>query len=319
MDQNQLFKRNILKDIKLHDLVEIEEPEAVLEEVAIILKLISPGFDLKPVRSAFRMVTRVFDGNHSLYRPCTTPYHDLRHTTDAFLATARLAHGAILSREDFHERDITVALVAALFHDTGYIQDKDDIEGTGAKFTLYHVQRSREFLNRHGAEIGLTPEEIEAGATMILYTDIKRALPDSVYSSPTVELFGRLLNAADLMGQMADRVYLEKLLFLYHEYKEGNVGEYDSEVDLIRKTPAFMDYMNQRMAPVSELAHRFMTAHFASRWGIGANLYQDAIERHKEFLQKILSNPDADPRDSLNRYGLVKNVRDLYGLGRGSD
>jgi hypothetical protein len=313
MDLNRLFKRNILNDIKLHDLVEIEEPEAVLEEVAIILTHISPKFDIKRVRSAFRMILRVYRGNHPYYRACTTHYHDLRHTTDAFLATARLAHGASLSKEDFHEGDITVALVAALFHDTGYIQHKDDTEGTGAKFTLYHVQRSREFLARHGAEIGFNTEEITDGANMILFTDIKKALPDSIYASPKVELFGRLLNAADLMGQMADRVYLEKLLFLYHEYKEGHVGEYDSEVDLIRKTPAFMDYMNQRITPVSDLVHRFMAAHFASRWGVSANLYQEAIERHKEYLEKILSNPEADPRQFFKRQGLVKKVRELYG------
>jgi hypothetical protein len=313
MDQSQVFKRNILKDIKLHDLVEIEEPEAVFEEVAIILKLISPDFDLKCARSAFRMILRIYRGYHPLYRSCTTHYHDLRHTTDAFLATARLAHGAVLAKEDFSERDIIVVLVASLFHDTGYIQDRDDMEGTGAKFTLYHVQRSREFMNRHGAEIGLSREEVAAAAVMVLYTDITKELPDSRLTSPTVQLLGRLLNAADLLGQMADRVYLEKLLFLYHEYKEGHVGEYDGEVDLIRKTPAFMEYMTQRIAPVADRVDRFMAAHFDSRWGIAANLYQEAIERQKDYLKKILSTPERDPRESLNRYGLVKKVRTLYG------
>jgi hypothetical protein len=315
MDLSRLFKRDILRDIKLHDLVEIEEPEAVFEEVAMILALISPNFAIERVRSAFRLILRIYRGNHPLYRSCTTQYHDLRHTTDAFLATARLAHGASISKEDFHERDITVALVAALFHDAGYIQDKDDMEGTGAKYTLYHVQRSREFLTRHGAEIGFTAEEIKDGATMILYTDVKKTFPGSVYPSPTVELFGRLLNAADLMGQMADRLYLEKLLFLYHEYKEGKVGEYDSEVDLIRKTPAFMEYVNQRIAPVFNLVQCFMTAHFSSRWSISANLYQEAIERHKEYLEEILADPEADPRPFFKRQGLVKKVRHLYGQG----
>lgn len=315
MKQSQIFKRNILRDIKLHDLVEIEAPEAVFEEVAIILKLISPAFDIKPVRSAFLMVLRVFHGHHPLYRACSTHYHDLRHTTDAFLAMARLCHGAILSGEDFHERSIVVGLVAALFHDTGYIQDKDDTEGTGAKYTLYHVQRSKEFMKRHGAEHGLTAEEVADGGAMILCTDIKKDLPGSAFSSPGVELFGRLLNAADLMGQMAERVYLEKLLFLYHEYKEGHVGDYESEVDLIRKTPAFMDYMNQRLLPVSDRVNRYMTAHFESRWGIASNLYQEAIHRQKEYLEKILFLPDTDPRQYLNRYGLVRKVRALHGPG----
>jgi hypothetical protein len=315
MEQSQIFKRNVLRNIKLHDLVEIEAPEAVFEEVAIILKLILPDFDIKPVRSAFRMVLRVFLGYHPLYRACATHYHDLRHTTDAFLAMARLCHGAILCGESFPERRIAVGLVAALFHDTGYIQNKDDTDGTGAKYTLYHVHRSMEFLRKHGAELGLEAKEIADGGAMILCTDIKKDLPHSAFSSPLVELFGRLLNAADLMGQMAERVYLEKLLFLYHEYKEGHVGDYDSEVDLIRKTPAFMDYINQRLLPVSDQVNRFMTAHFESRWGVASNLYQEAIQRHKDYLEKILSIPDADPRKYLNRYGLVRKVRAIYGPG----
>jgi hypothetical protein len=315
MEPNLPFRRNILKDIKLHDLVEIEVPRAVFDEVCIILIQNSPGFDIQPIRSAFRMVLRVFNGNHPLYRSCTTYYHDLRHTTDAFLAMTRLAHGALLSGENFDERKIIVALIAALFHDTGYIQDKDDTEGTGAKYTLYHVQRSIEFLKRHGAEHGLTEQEIADGGMMILCTDIKKDMPDSAFSSPTVELLGRLLNAADLMGQMAERVYLEKLLFLFHEYKEGQVGDYETEVELITKTPAFMDYISQRLEPVSERINRYMTAHFASRWRIAANLYQEAIDRQKKYLTKILSIPDADPRERLNRFGLVEKVRAIYGPG----
>ena len=58
-----------------------------------------------------------------------------------------------------------------------------------------------------------------------------------------------------------------------------------------------------------------MKAHFESRWGIASNLYQEAIQRHKDYLEKILSLSDADPRDHLNRYGLVRKVRALYGPG----
>ena len=170
-------------------------------------------------------------------------------------------------------------------------------------------------MRRHGAQHGLIAKETADGGAMILCTDIKKDMPHSAFSSPLVALFGRLLNAADLMGQMAERVYLEKLLFLYHEYKEGHVGDYDSEVDLIRKTPAFMDYIKQRLLPVSDQVNRFMTAHFESRWSIAANLYQEAIQRHKDYLEKILSIPDADPRKYLNRYGLVRKVRAIYGPG----
>jgi len=232
---------------------------------------------------------------------------------DAFLATARLVHGATLIGEDLGERRVITALVSALFHDTGHIQEKEDKEGTGAKYTANHVRRSMEFLLRHGRECGLSGEEIAEGRTMILCTDIGVEITASMFSSSSVELLGRVLNAADLLAQMADRIYLEKLLFLYHEYKEGNTGNYESEVDLLRKTIGFYEFIERRLSPVMDRVNAFMISHLTARWGVTTNLYAEAIERQKEYLKKILSIPNADPRDFLNRYGILDKVRSIHG------
>ena len=305
----------ISKDIHLYDLLEIESPDAVLDEVLVILGHLSPDFEIEPVVSAFHMVRRVYAGDHPLYRACNTYYHDLRHTMDAFLATARLVHGAKLSGEDLNERRITTALISALYHDAGHIQEREDTEGTGAKYTANHVLRSMEFLSRHGREHGLSEEEIAEGRTMILCTDIKVEITASLFLSSSVELLGRLLNAADLLAQMADRIYLEKLLFLYHEYKEGHTGDYESEVDLLKKTIGFYEYIEQRLSSIMERVDAFMIYHLNARWGVTTNLYTEAIERQKDYLKKILAIPDADPRDFLNRYGMVDKVRAIYGEG----
>jgi hypothetical protein len=305
----------ISKDIHLYDLLEMESPDAVLDEVRGILGLLSPDFEVEPVVSAFHMVRRVYAGDHPLYRACNTHYHDLRHTMDAFLATARLIHGATLAGEALGKRRIITALISALFHDTGHIQHKEDNEGTGAKYTSNHVRRSMEFLRRHGREHGLTEQEIAEGRTMILCTDIRMEITASLFTSSSVELLGRVLNAADMLAQMADRVYLEKLLFLYHEYKEGNTGDYESEVDLLRKTIGFFEYIEKRLSPIMDRVNAFMISHLTARWGVGTNLYTEAIERQKEYLKKILAIPNADPRDFLNRYGMVDKVRAIHGEG----
>jgi len=305
----------ISKEIHLYDLLEMESPEAVLDEVLVILGLLSSDFEIEPVVSAFHMVNRVYAGHHPLYRACNTHYHDLRHTMDAFLATARLVHGAWLAGEDLGERRILTALVAALFHDTGHIQEKEDNEGTGAKYTANHVRRSMEFLLCHGREQGLSEQEIAEARTMILCTDIRVEINASLFSSSSVELLGRVLNAADLLAQMADRIYLEKLLFLFHEYKEGNTGNYESEVDLLRKTIGFFEYIEKRLSPIMDRVNAFMISHLTARWGVGTNLYTEAIERQKEYLKKILAIPNADPRDFLNRYGMVDKVRAIHGEG----
>jgi hypothetical protein len=234
---------------------------------------------------------------------------------DAFLATARLVHGAALAGENFGKRRILTALVAALLHDTGHIQEKEDKEGTGAKYTANHVRRSMDFLLRHGEDVGLSEQEIAEGRTMILCTDIRVEITASMFSSSTVELLGRLLNAADLLAQMADRIYLEKLLFLYHEYKEGNTGNYESQVDLLKQTVGFYEFIERRLSPVMDRVNAFMIAHLTARWGVSTNLYTEAIERQKGYLKKILAIPDADPREFLNRYGILEKVRAIHGEG----
>lgn len=305
----------ISKDVQLYDLLEMESPDAVLGEVRVIMSLLSPDFEIEPVVSAFHMMRRVYEGHHPLYRACNTHYHDLRHTMDAFLATARLVHGGTLLGEEFGERRTLTSLVAALFHDTGHIQEMADKDGTGAKYTANHVPRSMDFLLRHGGEIGLSEQEIAEGRTMILCTDIRVEITPSLFSCSSVELLGRVLNAADLLAQMADRTYLEKLLFLYHEYKEGNTGNYESEVDLLRKTVDFYEYIDRRLSPIMDRVNAFMISHLTARWGVSTNLYAEAIERQKEYLKKILSVSNADPRDFLNRSGILAKVRAIYGQG----
>jgi hypothetical protein len=299
--------------IKLYDLVDIYSPQAVLQEVQFILELVSEDFDVSPVTSTFDLILNVFQGNHSQYRACNTYYHDLRHTTDAFLAMARLLHGALLNGEDLSESDISTALVAALFHDTGYIQERGDTEGTGAKYTSDHAEKSAEFLERHGSECGLSEKQITEGRIMILCTDVSQDIKNISFPSRKVEFLGRLLNAADILGQMSDRTYLEKLLFLYHEYKEGNVGDYENEADLLRRTLDFYEFIDKRLEPIMERANRYMVSHLASRWNIHTNLYTEAIEGQRKYLESILSIPNVDPRDHLHRYAIIRKVRAIYG------
>ncbi|MDP6179472.1 MAG: hypothetical protein QGG48_06225 [Desulfatiglandales bacterium] len=51
-----------------------------------------------------------------------------------------------------------------------------------------------------------------------------------------VELLSKTLATADLMGQMAGRIYLGKLLFLFYEFREGAIAEYDTEMELLKKS-----------------------------------------------------------------------------------
>jgi hypothetical protein len=121
-----------------------------------------------------------------------------------------------------------------------------------------------------------------------------------------------MLGSADLLAQMADRTYLEKLLFLYYEFKEAGIGDYESEVDLLQKTSAFYDFITQRLKTMLDETDRFMSPHFTSRWGIHANLYHVAIAKQRNYLKQILEIQDSDPRDHLRRGGIVDKIRREY-------
>ena len=311
-DQASAFAVTDSRSALLSDLVRMDDPYAVLAEVRHILAMIDGEFDSDLVDRAFELTVNLFWGHYPGYRECNTEYHNLRHTTDTFLTMARLVHGAIIDGERFTNHQVSIALTASLLHDAGYIQEESDIEGTGAKHTLDHVQRSMQFMENVADDLGLTDDEVSDGAAMIFCTEIAQELSDFDPENPQTLLLGKMLGAADLLSQLADRTYLEKLLFLYREFKEANVGGYENELDLLQRTVGFYDAIVIRLEKTLSGADRFVNSHFSHRWGIDRNLYKEAIENQKSYLKKILDIPDADHRDYLKRNGIVEKVRRKY-------
>jgi uncharacterized membrane protein len=133
------------------------------------------------------------------------------------------------------------------------------------------------------------------------------------FASRQIKFLGKLLAAADLLAQLSDQIYLEKLLFLFHECREAEVGNYKRESDIIEKALPFYSIIENRLKLLKLKTDRYMTSHFNSRSDIDENLYRVAIKRHKKYLDRILSDKDADPRNHLRRGGIVATVRRQYG------
>jgi len=305
----------IQNDRQLSDLIAMDSPKAVIKEVTYILGLISPDIDPFPITAAFHMILDLFNGEHPGYRACNTEYHDLPHTNYVFLAMARLIHGSVIDGEKFTHQQIYFGLLAALFHDSGYIQEIEDTTGTGAKYTATHVERSMDLFARYGKQINLDDRAIADVQAIILCTNLSVDISTIYFSSDRTCLLGKIMGAADMLAQMADRIYLEKLLFLYHEFRESGVGGYEGELDLLRKTIGFFEFIAHRMKTVLSGVDRFMMPHFISRWEIHENLYQTAIEKQKQYLKQILEIPDADPRNFLKRAGIVDRINSRHGGG----
>ncbi|MCX7023468.1 MAG: HD domain-containing protein [Spirochaetes bacterium] len=259
-----------------------------------------------PVALAFESTCRLFAGRFPGYRACNTDYHDLRHTVDAFLASARLMDGVLLSGRDMGSTGAVDLLMAALFHDTGYIQESGDMTGTGAKYTLSHVDRSVEFVVRNAPAFGLDPERARAIGRIIECTDIRLGAADLEFVGPDEETAGYILGTADILGQMADRAYLEKLLFLYYEFREAGFPGYETEFDILRKTMAFYDSTVKRLDEGFRHFRGFERTHFRERFGIDRELYRESIERQMAYLASILDDNTVNFRRKLKRVDLEK-------------
>ncbi|HEX8948509.1 MAG TPA: hypothetical protein VF790_06080 [Dissulfurispiraceae bacterium] len=296
--------------VHLSNLIDTESPSAVYEEVTTIIRMMQPHFDYYALDKIFQDVVRLYKGIYPGYRKCNTEYHDLRHTTDILLAMMRLMHGASMEGVSFSGEDIERGLISALMHDTGYIQASGDTIGTGAKYTLVHVKRSVSFMERYLNIIGYGREDCQVCRELILCTSNDAALSEMHFSTPEAERLGKLLATADIIGQMADRTYLEQLLFLFREFSEAHIMRYKNEVELLEKTLQFYEVTRQRFAADLQGMDRYALPHFKAKWGLERDLYREAIERNIKYLTFILRNHEKDYLNTLKRGGIVKKIRE---------
>ncbi len=285
----------------LSDLIDMNNPESELEEVKNILGMIFQEPSCQVIEQAFADTVRLFNGEYPGYRRCTTPYHNLKHATDTMLAMARLIHGAILAGHSLTEPQVSLGIMCALMHDNGYIQKEEDTEGTGAKYTGYDTIRSIEFMQTYLADNGLMEEQFAPYADILICASLEIRVAKLSFTSATVELLCKLLGTADLMGQMADRIYLEKLAHLYKEFQEAEVASYRDELDLLMKTKDFYKKVKERLRGEFDGVCDNVRHHFRERWGIDRNLYIEAIESNIGYLTYILKNHESNYRTHLRR------------------
>ncbi len=303
-----------MQETQLANLVQMNSVDAVLKEAMTILPMISSDLDPEPIHRVFQKTIDLYRGKGPETRACNTDYHDFQHITDTFLAMMRLVHGVSVSGEKFSDRQVFVCIAAALLHDSGYIQHVDDRFGTGAKYTTTHVRRSMEFIERNGSEYGLRQDEILPVMSMIHSTDLAVDIKTIPFPDKETEAFGKMLAVADLSAQMADRTYLEKLLFLYHEFDEARVGECDDEIALLNQTVGFYFLIEDRFKDSLDAVDQYMANHFKARWDINEDLYKRAIKNQQKYLIQVLGGKFPDPILRLRRSKIVELVHQKYGL-----
>ena len=290
--------------------VDVEDPSRVRDAVLALLGARYPGSDLAPLARAFDDVGALFEGSFPGYLACDTLYHDVRHTLDMSLAMARLIDGherSCAAAERLGPRRAMLGVLVALLHDSGYLKRASESQvENGAVFTKVHVSRSADFISGYLPQLGFAAEAPLA-ARLVHFTGYEMDLDDIRVDQPKDRMLGWLVGTADLIGQMSDRMYLEKCReFLYREFVWANIARetlpdgrevvrYASPEDLIIKTPGFYEYVaRSRMEKKLGAVDRFAAAHFD-----GPNLYQSEIDRNMGFLRQVIETAKFD---RLRRY-----------------
>lgn len=290
--------------VQLSRLIDGDNPVVVIAEAGRIFRFWFDEAAWEPVGKAAAEIVELFLGHFPGYHACDTDYHDIRHTTDVLLATARIADGVFLERGPFAPELAQSLFIAAVCHDTGYIRKIDEAGGTGARFTSVHVQRSADFIKAHGFRWGFDAAMTSSAARMIFATGLKGEFGEQDWSAVREREAGAVLASADLVGQMADRAYLEKLLFLYYEFKEAGFPGYETEFDILRKTMGFYELTIKRLDDSLGGIRLFARKHFDERWGVDRDLYAESMGRQMDYLQSILDDASTNFRKKLKRLDL---------------
>jgi hypothetical protein len=295
--QDRLNKNDVANRIN------VESAAAVRDAVLAIFGARYPGADFGAVGRAFDDLKLLFEGRYPGYLACDTLYHDIRHTLDMTLAMARLVDGyerTCAEADRIGPRRAALGVLVALLHDSGYLKRTSEAEvENGAIFTKVHVSRSADFLTRYLPTIGFGAEASLA-SRLVHFTGYEMEVEDIQVSDPRDRMVGCMVGTADLVGQMSDRMYLEKVHdFLYEEFVWGKIARetlpdgrevvrYASADDLIIKTPGFYEYVARaRIDKKLGAVDRYAEAHFG-----GANLYQSEIDHNMDFLRQAIENAE---------------------------
>ncbi len=281
------------------------DPAAVGAEV---LRIHRGLFDPVPcgLERVFRDATALYRGRHPDYFGCDTEYHDLQHVLDVTLAMTRLLDGYQRSRaageEPLTPRVFLVGVLAALFHDFGYLRRRRDRRHRyGAEYTLTHVSRGAAYLRCYARELGIDEKYACAAATLVHYTGYERPAESIRIHDALLRRVGQMLGTADIIAQMSDRCYLEKCRDrLYPEFVLGGLAGrrrvglrqlplFTSGEDLVHKTPAFYQMAIKRLDLQLARSYELARRHFG-----GDNPYLDEMGKNVRYAQRVAATPRSE-------------------------
>lgn len=279
------------------------------QTIELILAISRAEYGEVPPRLAalFADVADLYAGRWLSHEACEVTYHNINHALDVCLAAARMLSGwnKVETAHPLDEKYFQIGMAAGLFHDTGYIKDKGDLAGAGGKFTLVHVGRSMEIAREYLTGKQWPEDEVDAVCRIISITDYTKS-PDLVllFKDLRLKVMAQIMGTADLVAQMADTDYVQRIDDLFAEFKE--VYEFENRATLAKKgTKVYktvqeikdgtIAFYEQFVVPTLGRLGR-MDRYLTNFFGDGRNPYQENIAAN-------LSSQLMDVRSQWRRLG----------------
>jgi hypothetical protein len=275
-----------------------KDPTVVEGYVQAAYLAIFPKGDRLFVPRVFGLAIECFTGHYADYQAVDARYHDFEHTLQGTLCMARLLHARHVAngQRPLTERLFQLGILGILLHDTGYLKKRDDIEGTGAKYTATHVSRSAEFAAQLLGEKGFSPADIAAVQSMIRCTGVDAVLSRIPFPGDQEKMVGHALATADLLGQMAADDYVDKLPILYAEFAEAArhdgghadfIAKFKGAGDFIRcSLPFWYEFVLPKLDRDFGGLHRFLNHPYPD----GPNEYLRRIETNMDRIRHLLAS-----------------------------
>lgn len=260
------------------------------QQIGMILAIARAEYGEIPPRLAtlFSDVADLYAGRWSSHEACAVTYHNFSHAQDVCLAAARMLAGwnKVEPAQALNGQCFQMIMAASLFHDAGYIKDKGDHAGLGGKFTLIHVGRGMEIARKYLIRKQWPGDEVEAVARMIALTDYAN-MPDIdlLFNDLQLKAMAQMVATADLVAQMSDTDYIQRIDDLFAEFQE--VYEFENRETLAKRgtivyktvqeiRDGTIAFYEQFVVPTLSKLGR-MDRYLTNFFGDGRNPYQENI------------------------------------------
>ncbi|MBU0485759.1 MAG: GAF domain-containing protein [Proteobacteria bacterium] len=262
-------------------------------------------------------VTGLYEGRWGTHEACQVGYHNLGHAIDVALLTARMISGWNKlpgpDRPQINEEFCLCALAAALFHDSGYIKEKGDKEGRGGKFSFSHEVRSMAIASKYLAMKGWPAATTDLVPRIIALTEFhKKLVLENHFDKKMEEIIGRMVATADLVAQMADVDYIQRINCLYEELKEAY--KYEGEDKLAAQGIRIFHSAREMIDGTIDFYENFVMPRLQQLGRMDQYLISFFNDGRNPYLENIAANLSSKMVDKKVRWRRLGDILEELGL-----